>query len=67
METLCKYVENIVQHPGEEKYRKVRQSNKAYMERVRPIEGAELFLSAAGFQTQQLPFNDAMDTFWVRH
>ena len=35
--TLCKYMDNIIQNPSEEKFRKIRKSNKAYRERVASI------------------------------
>lgn len=50
MDTLCKYLTNIVDHPGEEKYRRIRLSNKILQERVLPLEGAAQFLEAAGFE-----------------
>lgn len=65
METLQKYIENIESNPTEEKYRRIRQSNKAYQERVKDVEGAVQFMEGAGFVEQQLPHNDTMDTFWV--
>ncbi|CAL4169354.1 unnamed protein product, partial [Meganyctiphanes norvegica] len=65
VETLCKYIENIVSNPAEEKFKKIRMSNKAYQERIHPIEGTKEFLSAAGFIQQELPFNEGMDNFWV--
>lgn len=65
IETLCKYIENIVSNPTEEKFRKIRMSNKAYQERVHPIEGVPEFLTAAGFTQQELPFNEGTDQFWV--
>ncbi|OQV19894.1 UBX domain-containing protein 6 [Hypsibius exemplaris] len=49
-ETLRKYLENILQQPGEEKYRKIRVQNKAFQERVLALEAADKFLEAAGFQ-----------------
>lgn len=52
-------------NPTEEKFRKIRISNKAYQERIHPIEGTKEFLEAAGFTIQELPFNDATDKFWV--
>lgn len=51
VDTLCKYLENIASHPDEEKYRKIRCSNRVYSERVAPIQGADILLRAAGFQT----------------
>ncbi|XP_043214431.1 UBX domain-containing protein 6-like [Amphibalanus amphitrite] len=65
VETLCKYMENILSAPAEEKFRKIRQSNKAYTERVAPLEGAAELLAAAGFQSTQLPHGDGTETFWV--
>ncbi|KAM7307320.1 UBX domain-containing protein 6 [Ixodes scapularis] len=50
VDTLCKYLTNIVDHPGEEKYRRIRLSNKILQERVLPLEGAAQFLEAAGFE-----------------
>lgn len=54
IETLTKYLDNIIQHPDEEKYRKIRLSNRIFCEKVRPIEGAWDFLLAAGFTEQTL-------------
>ncbi|KAK8731905.1 hypothetical protein OTU49_007321 [Cherax quadricarinatus] len=65
VETLCKYIENIVSNPTEDKFLKIRMSNKAYQERILPIEGTKEFLEAAGFVECELPFNDATDKFWV--
>ncbi|CAG4980752.1 unnamed protein product [Colias eurytheme] len=57
VETLCKYLENIVTYPEEEKYQKIRMSNRAFTDRVQPIEGAMELLLAAGFVQQKL-FNN---------
>ena len=43
-------MDNIVQNPGDEKYRKIRKTNKAFHDRVGSLEGTDIFLSAAGFQ-----------------
>ena len=50
-----------MQNPGEEKFRKIRQSNKAYQERISGIEGTDIFLQAAGFICQTIDGQD----FWV--
>ena len=59
MHTTCtllyRYLENIVSHPGEDKYSKIRMNNKAFSERVCAVEGAVLFLEAVGFQQKLLP------------
>ena len=52
---LYRYLENIVSHPGEDKYSKIRMNNKAFSERVCSVEGAVLFLEAVGFQQKLLP------------
>lgn len=49
IDTLKKYVENIIQHPDEEKYRKIRMSNRIFCDKVQPVEGAMDFLLGAGF------------------
>jgi len=49
IETIGKYFENIAAHPHEEKYRRIRSSNKVLQERVLSLRGAEEFLQAAGF------------------
>uniref|UniRef100_A0A1B0FQG8 UBX domain-containing protein n=2 Tax=Glossina morsitans morsitans TaxID=37546 RepID=A0A1B0FQG8_GLOMM len=49
VKTLIKYLENIINHPEEEKYLKIRMSNRIFSEKVRYIEGALDFLIAAGF------------------
>lgn len=53
-ETLAKYIENIVQNPTEEKYRKIRLSNRIFCERVRDVEGGVEFLIGAGFTEQTI-------------
>ncbi|XP_067631681.1 UBX domain-containing protein 6 [Eurosta solidaginis] len=50
IQTLTKYLENIHNHPDEEKYYKIRMSNKIFSEKVRYVEGALDFLLAAGFR-----------------
>lgn len=54
IETLSKYLENIIQHPDEEKYRKIRKSNRIFSEKVQPCEGAIDFLLGAGFTEQEI-------------
>ncbi|XP_026497800.1 UBX domain-containing protein 6 [Vanessa tameamea] len=61
VETLCKYLENIVTYPEEEKYQKIRMSNRVFNERVLPIEGSMELLLAAGFIQQKLPNADGIE------
>jgi len=66
VETLFRYLDNIVQNPEEEKYHKIRTQNKIYQERVAPIEGTQQFLIAAGFQLQQVPnAQQEMEHCWI--
>jgi UBX domain-containing protein 6 len=58
IEILIKYLNNIIQHPTEEKYKKIRMSNKVFCERVKDVEGAMEFLTAAGFSQISLDNED---------
>ena len=61
IDTLCKYMDNILKSPDDEKFRKIRKSNKAYQERVAKFEGHDLFLEAVGFQSQALDGEE----YWI--
>ena len=55
VQTLSKYLQNIIEHPGEEKYRKIRQGNKVYQDKVAPIVGSEEFLlKGCGFKIEAI-------------
>lgn len=54
IETLTKYLENIINHPDEEKYRKIRMSNRIFAEKIKPVEGGCEFLLGAGFNEQEI-------------
>jgi len=58
-ETIGKYLENISLHPREEKYRRIRASNKVLQERVLSQRGAEEFLQAAGFRRMTVEIPDS--------
>ena len=60
---LSRYLDNILTHPGEEKYSKIRVNNKAFSEKVSGIEGAVLFMEAVGFRQKLLPHGGK----WVPH
>lgn len=47
-------MDNIVSNPDEEKYRKIRASNKAFQEKVCSVTGSVLFLEAVGFEQRNL-------------
>jgi len=66
VETLCKYIGNIISNPTEAKFRKIRKSNRAFNERVASLEGSSEFLEGCGFVTRQLEGPDgALEEFWV--
>lgn len=52
IETLKKYLQNIISNPSEEKFQKIRMSNRIFCEKVVNVEGSLEFLKAAGFQEQ---------------
>ncbi|KFB43213.1 AGAP006391-PA-like protein [Anopheles sinensis] len=54
IETLSKCIENIVNNPNEEKYKKIRMTNRMFCEKIKVCEGALEFLHAAGFAEIEL-------------
>ncbi|CAG5132850.1 unnamed protein product [Candidula unifasciata] len=65
IETLVKYLDNIINNPTEEKFWKIRQTNKVFQEKVAGMKGTEEFLLAAGFSLKTLPFEDGEANFYV--
>ncbi|KAK2721087.1 hypothetical protein QYM36_003381, partial [Artemia franciscana] len=61
VDTINRILENVIQHPTEEKYRKIRVMSTAFQEKVYYMEGSNEFLMAAGFQLVQLPGPDGND------
>ncbi|XP_031724402.1 UBX domain-containing protein 6 [Anarrhichthys ocellatus] len=55
VDIISKYIENICKNPTEEKYRKIKLSNKVYQEKVRCVEGSREFLEALDFTSIMLP------------
>ncbi|XP_050537776.1 UBX domain-containing protein 6 [Daktulosphaira vitifoliae] len=62
---LVTYAENIIKNVDEEKYRKIRISNKTFMERVYPIKGALEFLESIGFVRKTIPYKDQLEEFLI--
>ncbi|XP_017033580.1 UBX domain-containing protein 6 [Drosophila kikkawai] len=52
--TLIRYLENLINSPTEEKFCKIRMSNKIFSDKVRYVEGALDVLQAAGFSEVQI-------------
>lgn len=65
IETLCKYLENIIAHPDEEKYQRIRMSNRVFCDKVQPIEGTSELLFAAGFRQEKLNVQDQEEEFLI--
>eukprot|EP00731_Ephydatia_muelleri_P017649 Em0010g747a len=65
LDALCRYMDNIVSNPDEEKYRKIRASNKAFQEKVCSVTGSVLFLEAVGFEQRNLAQDGADEVFYV--
>ncbi|VDM53203.1 unnamed protein product [Angiostrongylus costaricensis] len=55
IETIGKYLQNIIEYPNEPKYRRIRLSNKAYQERVASVKGGPEFLKSVGFEERLEP------------
>ena len=64
-EILCTYLRNILDNPDEEKYRKIRMSNRTFQEKVKDIVGAIEFLQAAGFDREELSIQDRTEEYLV--
>lgn len=58
VETIGKYIQNILENPMETKFRRIRVSNKAYQERVVSAKGACEFLAAIGFSQKNQPLKE---------
>ena len=50
IDTLKKYLHNIINNPNDEKFHKIRKSNRIFCDKVAVAEGSREFLIAAGFQ-----------------
>ena len=54
---IGKYLQNIIDHGDEEKYRKIRKGNKLFSEKVITLKGvSEFLLKGCGFELKILPF-----------
>ncbi|GMR48196.1 hypothetical protein PMAYCL1PPCAC_18391 [Pristionchus mayeri] len=53
METIRKYLQNILENQSDPKFRKIRMSNKAFQERVLAVKGGREFLEAVGFEEME--------------
>ncbi|EDV55115.1 UBX domain-containing protein 6 [Drosophila erecta] len=62
--TLIRYLENLIKNPEEEKFCKIRMSNKIFSEKVRYVEGALDVLQAAGFAEVQI--DDEPFLLWTK-
>ncbi|KAI5101044.1 UBX domain-containing protein 6, partial [Silurus meridionalis] len=62
VDIISKYIDNICKNPTEEKYRKIKVSNKIFQEKVSVIEGSREFLQALGFESVALPVDGQEDT-----
>lgn len=62
VDIICKYMDNICKNPTEEKYRKIKVSNKVFQEKVNGIEGSREYLQALGFESTMLPVDGQEDT-----
>lgn len=62
---LVTYSENIIRNRDEEKYRKIRLTNKTFVEKVLPVKGAVEFLESVGFIKQKLMHQDQEEDFLV--
>lgn len=55
VETINRFVDNILKNPGEEKYRKLRVENAVFKEKVYSCKYSDLVMRAAGFSARAMP------------
>lgn len=65
IETIRKYLQNIMENQNDPKFRKIRMSNKAFQERVLSVKGGREFLEAVGFEEREEENGGASDKFLV--
>ncbi|KFM75972.1 UBX domain-containing protein 6, partial [Stegodyphus mimosarum] len=65
IETLARYLTNILDNPEEEKYRRIRFKNKIFQERILPLEGAFDFLVSAGFIQETVTSGGEEEEYFV--
>uniref|UniRef100_A0A915M6L1 Eukaryotic translation initiation factor 4C n=1 Tax=Meloidogyne javanica TaxID=6303 RepID=A0A915M6L1_MELJA len=53
LDTIQRYLQNIIDNPNEQKFRRIKLSNKVYQEKVTPCTGAFEFLIATGFRKEE--------------
>lgn len=63
--TICKYLDNAITHPTEDKFARVRVNNKAFQERVASCPGAREFFLAVGFESKMQGDEGAEEEFLV--
>ncbi|KAM3938887.1 UBX domain-containing protein 6 [Leptodactylus fuscus] len=67
VETMARYLKNIIGNTNEEKYQKIKLSNKVFQEKVICLEGAHEFFEAVGFEKKTLALQgqDLQEEFYV--
>lgn len=65
VDLLCRYLDNICKNPDEEKFQKIKKSNKIFQERVASIRGAVHFILACGFEDKVLSVEDSEEKCFV--
>ncbi|KAI6171412.1 UBX domain-containing protein 6 [Aphelenchoides bicaudatus] len=61
---LLKYLTNITNSPNEAKYRRIRTTNKTFLEKIASIKGGIEFIKAVGFlEDDQRTENGSIETF----
>ncbi|XP_069818666.1 UBX domain-containing protein 6 [Dendropsophus ebraccatus] len=67
VETMAKYLKNIIDNPNEEKYKKIKIANKVFQEKVICLEGAHEFFEAVGFEKKLLTLQgqEQQEEFYV--
>ncbi|XP_059469968.1 UBX domain-containing protein 6 [Neocloeon triangulifer] len=54
VKTIHRMFDNIINNPGEEKYRKVKIESRAFQDKIKEVEGGLELLLAAGFEEKDI-------------
>lgn len=61
VEILNKFVDNIINNPSEEKYRKIRLENPIFKDKVYSCKYADMVLKKSGFEARTIKLDDGKD------
>ncbi|XP_074644212.1 UBX domain-containing protein 6-like [Tubulanus polymorphus] len=65
VDIICKYLDNLIDNEGGEKYCKIRVGNRVFQEKVIALEGVDEFMQSVGFTRRMIPNPETEEEFYV--